>query len=117
MSNGNQGSQGTALDKLTWFAITCISYGITYGIAQLPDADTYTWVGGAITFFIMGIMIRNVFTEVSFFAAYTASAFFCAILMFPLNQIFTALMILIFTVAVIIILAVYASENQRNNSF
>jgi hypothetical protein len=102
----------SGMEKLTWFAITCISYGITYGIAQLPGADTYTWVGGAITFFIMGIMIRNVFTEVSFVGAYTASAFFCTILMFPLNQKFAGLMIIILVIAAFIALAIYASENR-----
>jgi len=102
----------SAMEKFSWLAVTCLSYGITYGIAQLPGADTYTWVGGAITFFIMGIMIRNVFSEVSFVGAYTASAFFCAILMSPLNLKFTVLMIIIFIIAIIIFLVALAHDSQ-----
>jgi hypothetical protein len=100
--------------KFAWLAVTCLSYGITFFIAKTPGADTYTWIGGGLTFFLMGLMIRQVFNEASFLGAYGASAFFCMIIMYPLNLFFTVLMGLILAIIVVFGIAVIASENERN---
>jgi hypothetical protein len=107
----------TITEKFAWFAISCLSYGMTYALAKVPGAETYTWVGGAFTFLLIGIMIRQVFHEVNFFGAYTASAFFSMIIMYPLNQGFTALMLVIFVIALIIAIILIVDDRQRRQEF
>jgi len=101
--------------KFGFFAITCLSYGITFTIAEISGAVTYTWIGGAFTFVLFGIMIRQVFGEVSLAGAYCVSAFFCMIIMFPLNLQFSVLMGIIFVCILVIGIALEINDNQRYN--
>lgn len=103
------GSGESALAKLTAFAVSLISLAISYKFLNFTGWELYAYVGGAILFFVIAVII-GVFFEVGLLLAMFVSSFITALIMGPVLLSFSVIMIIIALVIGFLIVIAKAYE-------
>lgn len=94
----------SALAKLAAFAVSLISFALAYKYVNLQGWETYAFVGGAILFFVIAVIIGKAF-DGGLIPSFAVSAIITAFIMAFVSLTFTFIMILIFFVLIIIAVA------------
>jgi len=99
----------SALAKLAAFAVSLISLALSYKFLNLTGWETYAYVGGALLFFVITIIIGAVF-EVGLLIAMFISSFITAFIMGPILIRVSFVMIIIALIILVLILVAKAYE-------
>lgn len=104
------GNGESALAKLAAFAISLISLAISYKFFNFTGWELYAYVGGALLFFVIAVIIEVVF-DVGLLLAMLVSAFITALIMGPVLIGFSIVMIIVALVIVLLMVIVKAAED------
>lgn len=99
----------SALAKIAAFAVSLISLAISYKIFNFSGWETYAYVGGALLFFVIAVIIGVVF-DIGLLIAMLISSFITALIMWPILIGISLVMVIIAFIILIPIAAVKTYE-------
>jgi|GEM_PF-4452060 hypothetical protein len=105
----------SALAKLAGFALTLISLALAYKTSGVVNWETYAFVGGAILYLIIAILLGKTF-ELEVLSTLMISGFITALIMLFVSISFAILMVLISFFLLALLLIVY-SEGDTNHGW
>lgn len=88
------GNEESALAKIAAFAVSLISLAISYKFFNFTGWELYAYVGGALLFFVIAVIIGAVF-DIGLLVAMLVSSFITALIMGPILLDFSLVMIII----------------------
>ena len=94
----------SALAKLAAFAVSMISFALAFKYANFQNWEIYAFIGGAVLFFVIAVIIGSVFT-LELVPSLLISALITAFIMVFISATFTFIMILIFFGLIMLVLA------------
>ncbi|MGB2727108.1 MAG: hypothetical protein WBD09_01350 [Halobacteriota archaeon] len=101
----------STLEKLVGFAILSISSAIAYKHLNFEVWETYAFVGGAILFFVIAVIIGKAF-NIGLIPSFTVSAAITAFIMAFVSLNFCFIMILVFIGLIGIIIVILGTEEE-----
>lgn len=99
----------STLAKITAFAISLISLAVLYKSFNVSGWETYAYLGGALLFFVITIILGTVF-DIGLLVAMLSSAFITALIMVPIYSIFSLVMMITAMIVLLVIVAIKAYE-------
>lgn len=103
------GNGESALAKIAAFAVSLIALAISYKFFNFSGWEIYAYVGGALLFFVIAVIIGAVF-DIGLLIAMLISSFITALIMWPILLGFSFVMVMIAFIILILIAAVKAYE-------
>jgi len=101
----------SALSRLAAFAVSLISFAIAYKYANIQGWEIYAFIGGAILFFVIAIIVGKTF-DLGLILAFSVSAIITAFIMAFVSITFCFIMILVFLGLIAIIVAILGMEEE-----
>jgi hypothetical protein len=105
------GNGESALAKIAAFAVSLIALAISYKFFNFSGWEIYAYVGGALLFFVIAVIIGAVF-DVGLLIAMLFSSFITALIMGPILLGVSLVMVMIAFIILILIVAVKAYEEE-----
>jgi hypothetical protein len=103
------GNGESALAKIAAFAVSLISLAISYKFFNFTGWEMYAYVGGALLFFVIAVIIGAVF-DTGLLVAMLVSSFITALIMGPILLSVSLVMIIIAMIILLLMVGVKAYE-------
>lgn len=103
------GSGELALAKLAAFAVSLISLASSYKFLNFTGWGLYAYVGGAVLFFVIAVVLGIVF-DIGLLIAMLVSSFITALITGPILLSFSFVMIIIAIILMLLIVVAKAHE-------
>jgi hypothetical protein len=103
------GNGESALAKIATFAVSLISLAISYKFFNFTGWVTFAYVGGALLFFVIAVIIGAVF-DIGLLLAMLVSSFTTALIMGPILLSVSLVMVIIAMITLFLMVGVKAYE-------